>query len=129
MGVSVVVKSALRECLFETSLESGMSVSRVDKELQVCVAPHVCCRLLSALLFVFQHFQPSCLMSINFSCRATRKERERYQNNLTLGVNGQGPKPGPMRQKPDFPQAVNRILDQESESMHPKAFANPPKTN
>ena len=29
--------------------------------------------------------------------RTTRKERQRYENNCTLGVNGQGPEPGPMK--------------------------------
>ena len=32
------------------------------------------------------------LMSIDFST-ATTKERERFENNLALSVNGQGPKP------------------------------------
>ena len=32
-----------------------------------------------------------------------RKERPRYENNDTLGVNGQGPKPGPMNKKGRVP--------------------------
>ena len=38
-------------------------------------------------------------MAIDFSCTATRKERERYENNFSLGVNGQGPKPGPIKKR------------------------------
>ena len=39
------------------------------------------------------------LMAIGFSFSATPKERTRHENKYTLGVNGQGPKPGPMRNK------------------------------
>ena len=45
----------------------------------------------------YQHWDS--LKAIDFSFSATRKERARYENNYTLGVNGQGPKPGPMRNK------------------------------
>ena len=38
------------------------------------------------------------------------KERQRYENNNTLGVNGQGPRPGPMKKRAEYPQAVNKVL-------------------
>ena len=50
------------------------------------------------------------LMSIDFSYTATCKERERYENNLTLGVNGQGPRPGPMKNRGDFQQTVRQLV-------------------
>ena len=49
-------------------------------------------------------------MSSVFSDTATRKERERYENNYTLGVNSQRPKPGQMKKRTDFPQAVNKVM-------------------
>ena len=49
-------------------------------------------------------------MSIDFSYTATRKERQRHENNYTLGVNCQGPKPGPMKNRADFPQAVHQLI-------------------
>ena len=39
------------------------------------------------------------LVSINFLYTATSKARERYENNLTLGVSGQGPKLGPIKNR------------------------------
>ena len=60
-------------------------------------------------------------MSIDFSYTATWKERERYENNLTLGVNGQGPMPGPMKNRADFPQAVHQLtaVKQQVEKPNP----------
>ena len=59
------------------------------------------------------------LVAIDFSCTATRKERERYENNDTLGVNGQGPKPGAMKKTADFPQAVNKLLAPNKQLVNP----------
>ncbi len=55
-------------------------------------------------------------MSIAFSKTATRKERERYEDKDTLGVNGQGPKPGPMRKKGRFPRSSERSSDYSATS-------------
>ena len=50
------------------------------------------------------------LVAIDFSYTATRKERQRYENNNILGVNDQGPKPRPMKKITDLAQAVNKLL-------------------
>ena len=49
------------------------------------------------------------LLSTDFSYTATRTERERYENNLTPGVNGQGHKSGPMKNRTDFSHAVHHL--------------------
>ena len=49
-------------------------------------------------------------MLFDLSKTATRKERHRYENNDTLAVKGQGPKPGPIKKRADYPQAVNKVL-------------------
>ena len=41
---------------------------------------------------------------------STRSERERCENNLTLGVNDQERKPGPMKHRPDLSQAVRQLV-------------------
>ena len=43
------------------------------------------------------------------SYTATRRERVRYESNWTLGSNGQGPMPGPVKKREDYPQAVTRV--------------------
>ena len=40
----------------------------------------------------------------------TRKERQRYENKYSLGVNGQGPKPGPMKKRADFHKQSTNFL-------------------
>ena len=40
---------------------------------------------------------------------ATWSERSRYKNNLVLGVNDQGPKPGPVKHRPYFSRAVRTL--------------------
>ena len=45
-------------------------------------------------------------MSMDFSYTATRKKRQRHENNYTLGVNCQGP----MKNRADFPQAVRQLI-------------------
>ena len=52
----------------------------------------------------------SSIMAIDFSNTATRKERTRYENNFALGVNGQGPKPGPMKGRAGYPRAINKVV-------------------
>ena len=47
--------------------------------------------------------------SIDISCADTRSERSIYENNLTLGANDHGPKPGPMKHRPDFSRAVHTL--------------------
>ena len=49
-------------------------------------------------------------MSVDFSCAASRKEREMYENNLNLGVNGQGRKFGPIKNRADFPLAAKQLI-------------------
>ena len=62
------------------------------------------------------------LMSIDVSFTATRKERERYENNYTLDVNGQGPKPGPMKKRADFPQAVSKLIALKHQVENPNPY-------
>ena len=50
------------------------------------------------------------LMTIDFSHKTTRKERQRYENNYILDVSDQGPKPGPMKKRTDYPHAVYKLL-------------------
>ena len=50
------------------------------------------------------------LMTIDFAFTASRKERQRCENNHTLRVDGPGPKPGPVKERTDYPQAVNKVL-------------------
>ena len=47
------------------------------------------------------------IATINISDTATRSERSRYHNYLTLGVTDEGPKPGPIKHRPDFSRAVH----------------------
>ena len=49
------------------------------------------------------------IATINISDTATRSERPRYDNNLTPGVNDQGPKPEPIKHRPDFSRAVHTL--------------------
>ena len=49
-------------------------------------------------------------MSAASSYTAVWKERGWYENNLDLSVSGQGPKPGPMKNRADFPQAVHQLV-------------------
>ena len=73
------------------------------------------------------------LLSIDFSLRATRRERERYENNLTLGVKGQGTKSAPMKNRPDFSQAVHHLIaitaGGKDESAHSQTIAIPTTSN
>ena len=58
------------------------------------------------------------LMAIDFSYKAKRKERTRYENNFTLVVNGRRPKPGPMKKQTDCPQAISlNIYDSNSDPL------------
>ena len=50
------------------------------------------------------------LMCIDFSYTAARKERQRYENNNTLGLNRQGPQPGPMQNRADFRHAFHQLI-------------------
>ena len=73
-------------------------------------------------------------MAIDFPYTATRKERQRYENNFSLCVNGQGPKLGPMKKRADYPQAVNKLLVlrehvENPNSVYPKTFTIPTATN
>ena len=61
-------------------------------------------------------------MSIDFSYTATRKERERYENNLTLGGTGRGPLPGPLKKRTDFSQAVHHIIAIEQQAGKPNPY-------
>ena len=61
-------------------------------------------------------------MPIDFSYTVTRKERTRYENNYTLGVNGQGPKPGPLKKRADYPQAVNKVLVLRRQLSNPNPY-------
>ena len=66
-------------------------------------------------------------MSIDSTCTASRKECGRYGNNLTLGVNGQRPKSGPMKNKADVQQAVHQLIFlkqqvEKAESVHSHTF-------
>ena len=61
-------------------------------------------------------------MTIDFSNTATRKERQRYENNSTLGVNRQGLKLGPMKKRADFPQAVNKLLVLRKQVRNPNPY-------
>ena len=49
------------------------------------------------------------IATVNISFTATRSERSQCENNLTLGVSDQGPKPGPMKHRPDFSRAVRTL--------------------
>ena len=49
------------------------------------------------------------IASINISFSATTSERSRYENNLTLGVNDQGPKPVPIEHRPDLSPALGTL--------------------
>ena len=62
------------------------------------------------------------LMFIDFSYTATRKERQRHENNCTLGINGQGPKPGPMKKRTDYLQAVNKVLAVRKQVENPNPY-------
>ena len=53
---------------------------------------------------------------------SNRKERTRYENTYTLGVNGQGPKPGPMKKRADYPQAVNKVLVLRRQAENPNPY-------
>ena len=61
-------------------------------------------------------------MLIDFSYTASRKERQRYENNFSLGINCQGPKPGPMKKRADYPQAVNKVLVMRKQVGDPHVF-------
>ena len=57
-----------------------------------------------------------------------KREREICENNLTLGVNGQGPKSGPMKNRPDFSQAGPprcKTARGKDESVHSQKFVIP----
>ena len=62
------------------------------------------------------------LMAIDFSCIASLKERQRYANNYSLGVNDQGPKPGPRKKRAGFPPALNKLLYLKKQVENPKPF-------
>ena len=62
------------------------------------------------------------LVLIGFSCTAARKERQRYENNYTLGINGQGPKPRPMKKRADCLQAVNKVLAVRKQVENPNPY-------
>ena len=49
------------------------------------------------------------IATVNISYAATWSARSRYENNLTLGVHDQGPKPGPMKHRLDFSRAVHTL--------------------
>ena len=48
------------------------------------------------------------LTTIDISCCATWKKQNRYENSLVLGVND-GPHPGPLRERDDFPKTTRRL--------------------
>ena len=54
---------------------------------------------------------------------STRRERIRYENNWALGMNGQGPTPGPTKQRTDYPQAVTKVKIMRQQAEQP---SNPP---
>ena len=60
--------------------------------------------------------------SVTLRFQQTRKERQRYENKCTLGVNGQGPKPGPMKKRADYPQAVNKVLVLRRQVENPNSY-------
>ena len=62
------------------------------------------------------------LMFMDFSNTATRKERLRYENNFFLGINGQGPKPGPVKKRADYFQAVNEVLVMRKQVEKPNPY-------
>ena len=57
------------------------------------------------------------LMAIDFSHTATRNE-----NNYSLGVNGQGPKPWTNEKRTEFPQAMNKLLDLRKQVENPSPY-------
>ena len=62
------------------------------------------------------------LMAIDFSHAAMRKGRQLYENNYTLGVNGPGPKLGPMKRRADHPQSVNKLQVPRKQVEKPKPY-------
>ena len=57
-----------------------------------------------------------------FSHIASRKERERYENNFSFGVNGQGPKPGPKKKRANFAQTMNKLLVLKQQVENPNQY-------
>ena len=57
------------------------------------------------------------------SYTATKRERLRYDNNWALGINGEGPTPGPVKQRKDYPQAVTKVKSMRQQAEQP---SNPP---
>ena len=49
------------------------------------------------------------IATINIFDTGTRSERSRYDNNPTHGANDQGPRPGPIKHRPDFSRAVHTL--------------------
>ena len=69
--------------------------------------------------------------NVDISYVATRGERSRYENNLTLGIND-GPPPGPTRRRPDFPRAARTfapIKHEQGRMNHPEAPSRATTTN
>ena len=59
---------------------------------------------------------------IDFSNTDTRKERERCENNLTLGVNGQRQKSGRMKNKADSPLAAHQLIALKNDARKPNPY-------
>ena len=66
------------------------------------------------------------LLLVDFSNTVTKKERLRHENNWALDIVGKGPKPGPLKKREDYPQAVHRVLVVRS---LPDPEMSPNKTN
>ena len=62
------------------------------------------------------------LMPIDFCFSVTRKERLRCENNYTLGVNDQVPKPGPMKKRTGYQQAVHKVLVMRKQVENPNPY-------
>ena len=71
------------------------------------------------------------ISTTNISYTTARIERERCQNNLVLGVNDQGPKPGPMNNRADFSQTGSsparccKTARRKYEPVHSQTSENP----
>ena len=53
------------------------------------------------------------------SYTATRRERLRYENSWALGINGQGPTPGAMKQREDCSHNVTKVKNMRQQADQP----------